>query len=72
MCKPAMPCSPYTASFSRLQNLCSVLQFLLALLAGVGAFTVLHILGFGTIYKVQNSIASAETKQQLGLFDGSV
>ncbi|EIE22667.1 hypothetical protein COCSUDRAFT_66333 [Coccomyxa subellipsoidea C-169] len=26
-------------------------QFLLALLAGVGAFTVLHILGFGTIYK---------------------
>lgn len=30
-----------------------VLQFLLALLAGVGAFTVLHVLGFGLIYKVQ-------------------
>lgn len=29
-----------------------VLQFLIALLAGVGAFTVLHILGFGLIYKV--------------------
>ncbi|BDA45754.1 hypothetical protein COCOBI_07-5410 [Coccomyxa sp. Obi] len=26
-------------------------QFLLALLAGIGAFTVLHILGFGLIYK---------------------
>lgn len=30
-----------------------VLQFLLALLAGIGAFTVLHVLGFGLLYKVK-------------------
>ncbi len=31
-----------------------MLQFLLALLAGIGAFTVLHVLGFGLLYKVRS------------------